>query len=75
MRARSTIGNLSDLPDSHKPLGDPVKTACRLVGVGNTTMWALIKAGRVKSVRVGRRRVVIFSSLESLLNSDAEVAS
>jgi hypothetical protein len=25
------------------PLAVPVKVACRLVGVGNTTMWALIK--------------------------------
>jgi len=75
MRARSIAGNLSKLPDSQKPLGVPVETACRLIGVGNTTIWALIKAGRVKSVRVGRRRVVIFSSLESLLNSDAEAAS
>jgi excisionase family DNA binding protein len=75
MRARGISGNLYGFPDSNKPLGVPVKTACQLVGVGNTTMWALIKAGRVKSVRVGRRRVVLFSSLESLLTSDAEVAS
>jgi hypothetical protein len=49
MRPRSTTGNHYNLPDSQKPLGVPVKTACRLVGVGNTTMWALIRAGRINS--------------------------
>ena len=42
-----------------KPLAVPVKTACTLVGVGNTTMWALIKAGRVKTVSIGPPRLVI----------------
>ena len=57
-----------------RPLAVPVKIACKLVGVGNTTMWALIKAGRVKTVRIGRRRLVIYLSLESLL-ADAEAKS
>ena len=56
-----------------KPLAVTVKTACQLVGVGNTTMWALIKAGRVKTVRIGRRRLVIYASLEGLV-SDAGAA-
>jgi hypothetical protein len=48
-----TTGMLRDAPESAKPLAVPVKTACKLVGVGNTTMWALIKTGRVKSVNIG----------------------
>jgi excisionase family DNA binding protein len=56
-----------DAPEDVKPLAVPVKTACRLVGVGNTTMWALIKSGRVKTVSLGRRRLVIYASLEALL--------
>ena len=31
-------GMLRDAPESAKPLAVPVKTACKLVGVGNTTM-------------------------------------
>ena len=58
-----------------RPLAVPVKIACKLVGIGNTTMWALIKAGRVKTVSIGRRRLVIYSSLESLLTPEAEAAS
>jgi excisionase family DNA binding protein len=57
-----------------RPLAVTVKTACKLVSVGNTTMWALIKVGRVKTVRVGRRRLVIYASLETLVSED-EAAS
>jgi excisionase family DNA binding protein len=71
VRSRNTDINFRDPHDSAKPLAVSVKTACKLVGVGSTTMWALIKAGRVKSVSVGRRRLILFSSLESLLTSDA----
>jgi len=55
-----------------RPLAVPVKIACKLVGVGHTTMWGLIKAGRVKSVSIGRRRLVTYDSLELLLANDAE---
>jgi excisionase family DNA binding protein len=58
-----------------KPLALPVETACKIVGVGRTTMWSLITAGRVQTARIGRRRLVIFASLEALVNSNAESAS
>ena len=54
-----------------KPLAVPVRIACKLVGVGNTTMWALIKAGRVKTINIGRRRLVIYASLELLMSEAA----
>jgi excisionase family DNA binding protein len=61
--------------ESANPLAVSVKTACKLVGVGNTTMWALIKAGRVKTISIGRRCLVVFASLESLLTTEAGVES
>ena len=64
-----------DFQDGARPLAVPVKTACKLVGVGNTTMWALIKVGRVKTVSIGRRRLVIYASLEALLTPEAGEAS
>jgi excisionase family DNA binding protein len=50
-----------------KPLAVPIRVACGLLGVGNTTMWALIKANQVETIRIGRRRLVVYASLESLL--------
>ena len=37
-----------DAPEGERPLAVSVKTACKLVGVGRTSMWALIKSGRVQ---------------------------
>jgi excisionase family DNA binding protein len=66
-----TTGTSRDAPeDARRPLAVSVKTACKLVGVGNTTMWALIKAGRVKTVSIGRRRLVIYASLATLVSED-----
>jgi hypothetical protein len=51
-----------------KPLTITVATTRKISGLGNTTVWALIKAGKLKSVCVGRRRLVLYSSLEALLS-------
>ena len=51
-----------------KPLAVPVNTASKLLGVGNTKMWELIKDGRVKTISIDRRRLVIYDSLESLVS-------
>ncbi len=50
-----------------KPLTVTIATTRKISGLGNTTVWALIKAGKLETVRVGRRRLVTFRSLEALL--------
>ena len=50
-----------------KPLAVPVPTASKLLGVGNTKMWELIKDGRVETMSIDRWRLVIFASLEKLV--------
>jgi excisionase family DNA binding protein len=44
-----------------------VEEAARLLGVGQTTMFELIGSGDVKSVRLGRRRLIARKSLESFV--------
>jgi hypothetical protein len=66
--------NSNEMRDT-KPLAVSVKLACKLIGVGNTKMWELIKAGRVNTVSIGRRRLVLYASLESLLALTDEAAS
>ena len=41
-----------------------VEDAARLLGVGRTTFFELISQGRIQTVRVGRRRLVVRSGLE-----------
>lgn len=50
-----------------KPLTVTVGTAKKLSGLGNTTIWALIKDRTLETVHVGRRTLVTFRSLEALL--------
>jgi excisionase family DNA binding protein len=54
-----------------KPLAVPVKVACELVGVGHSTMYELIKQGRVETTTIGKRRLVFYKSLEALLSPEA----
>jgi hypothetical protein len=50
-----------------KPLTVTVAMAREISGLGNTTIWALIKSGRLESTSVGRRRLIVYYSLEKLL--------
>jgi excisionase family DNA binding protein len=50
-----------------RPLTITVQTASALSGIGLTTIWRLIKEKRLQVVRVDRRTLVIFPSLEELL--------
>jgi excisionase family DNA binding protein len=54
-----------------RPLAVPVKVACELVGVGNTTMYELIKQKRVETTNIGKRRLILYRSLEALLSPEA----
>lgn len=51
------------------PLAISVKTARELIGLGNTSMWGLIKSGDVDVVRIGRRTLVVAASLDALVAS------
>ncbi len=62
----------SDMNDSTRalprdPLAVTVKDACRLSGVGRTTIYQLIRDGKLTSTHVGGRRLILFKSLEDLI--------
>jgi excisionase family DNA binding protein len=50
-----------------KPITVTVKQACRLLGLGNTSVWKLISTGRLRTIRIGKRRLVVFQSIEELV--------
>ena len=50
-----------------KPLAVTVRQARRLSGLGATKIYELINEGRLETVRIGRRRLVRFASLEALV--------
>lgn len=67
---------------SPKPLALPsepyavsVKAAMTLSGLGSTTMFKLIKNGKLASVRVEGKRLILLSSLKRLLGISTDVAA
>ncbi len=56
---------------SLKPLAVTVRQACEAIGVGRSALYELIKAGRVKTIKIGRRRLLIYASLEALVEAEA----
>ncbi len=46
--------------------------AQRLVGLGHTTLWRLVKSGEVKSARVGRAVRLERGSLEDYMERQTE---
>jgi hypothetical protein len=54
-----------------KPLTVTIATARRLSGLGYTKLWQLIKDRKLETVSVGRRRLVVYASLERLLSPKA----
>jgi excisionase family DNA binding protein len=60
----------NDLPGI-KPLAVTVADACRITGLGNTTIYALIREGKLRTFKAGRRRLVVYASLEALVSPEA----
>lgn len=64
-----------DQADQTTPLADglqpsllvTVEEAGRLLGIGRTKAYGLVKEGWIKSVTIGRRRLVIRSSISKLV--------
>ncbi len=68
-------------PDAHrhaeqKQVADAPRLAyginecCIALGISRPTMYDLIRAGRIRTVMISRRRVVPIAELERLLNRD-----
>lgn len=49
-----------------KPITVTVANAIALSGIQRTKLYELINQGKIKTITIGRRRLVIYSSLEEL---------
>jgi len=50
-----------------KPLAVTIQDTRRIIGLGNTKVYELIKDGLIETRKVGTRTLVIYASLERLL--------
>lgn len=63
---------LNEREDALTPITVSVEEAERLSSIGRTKLYELMQRGRIKSRKVGRRRLVIVESLRSFLESEAD---
>ncbi len=54
-------------PKPEKPLAKTVASTCKITGLGATVVYRLISEGKLKAVKIGRRRLILYSSIEDLL--------
>ena len=54
-----------------KPITVTVPTALAVTGLGRTKFYELVKEGRIRTVAIGRRTLVIFADLEKLAEAGA----
>lgn len=47
-----------------------IREACKAVGLGRTKLYELIAAGKIKTICVGRRRLIQIASLLRYLQAD-----
>ncbi|WP_097062273.1 helix-turn-helix domain-containing protein [Sphingomonas guangdongensis] len=58
---------LIDRTQIAEPWAVRVDDACRLTGLGRTTIYELMRSGRLRSVKVGRARLIDRASLRTLI--------
>lgn len=49
-----------------KPITITINEALRVSGLGRTKLYELIGSGTLKTITIGRRRLVVYASLEAL---------
>ncbi|HEY5107327.1 MAG TPA: helix-turn-helix domain-containing protein [Caulobacteraceae bacterium] len=55
------------------PLAATIPEACRLSGLGRSSIYALIGNGQVRSTKIGKRRLVMIESLRSVIEKGASL--
>ena len=61
-------------PHPSPRLGYRINELCAVIGLGRTTIYALIASGQLDVVRVGRCTIVKAESVQALLNKSKEVS-
>jgi excisionase family DNA binding protein len=73
MGARSS--KRKPIKPKQRPITVTIADAREISGLGNSTLWKLIGEGRLDTVSVGRRRLILYDSLEKLLTPLADEVS
>lgn len=64
------MSNLVRKPVNKKPVWVTIECACEIGGWGRTFCYELISKGVLRSIKVGKKRLVSHESIEALGNSE-----
>jgi len=65
MQAREALAAVGDLPT--EPISVRISTAVKLTGIGRSTLYELISAGEIETVKIGRSTLIKYGSLKRLI--------
>jgi excisionase family DNA binding protein len=54
-----------------KPVSATIDDTCHITGLGRSKVYELISEGKLKALTIGRRRLVLYSSIEELIHGAA----
>jgi excisionase family DNA binding protein len=57
------------------PLAHQIPEACRRIGVARTSIYELIKAGEIKSIKIGSRTLIPESELQRFITKRLEAVA
>jgi len=57
---------------TQKPLAVSIPVAINITGIGRTKFYQLVNNGTIESVRIGRRRLINYASLERLAGNASQ---
>ncbi len=64
-----------EIASTVEPLTVGVPLACKLLGVSNATMYRLIADSSLETVKIGRRRMIRYSSLKTLVENGSKISA
>lgn len=56
-------------PPTLNPLAYSIHAASKLVGISKSKTWALIRDGKIRSIKLGRRTLITSKEIERLLQN------
>lgn len=59
---------MTNTENQNRPLLISIASVCHMTGLGRTTIYEEIRSGRLRSAKVGRRRVVASAWLEDWIS-------
>ena len=57
-----------------EPLTITVAGVCRLLSIGRTTAYELMRDGKLETLKIGRRRLITYRSAQALIEGAVEAA-